>query len=461
MDSPSNILMFPWLAHGHISPYLELAKRLSRRNFVVHLCSTAANFKSIEKDHQHSIRRVVLHLPETLLPRRLHTTNGLPPEHMEALKETLDLAAPELRRVLSELRPDLLVYDFLQPWAPQVAAEHGVPAVEFITSSATMNAYLFHFFSPAAAEDDFPFPEVYYREYELVHRDRLLAVDEGVRRNAFAGVRRSNGAVLIKGFSEIEAKYSDYLAELLGKKVVPVGALVQEATTSINGSNELINWLDKKEKNSTVFVSFGSEYFLSKEDILELAHGLELSNFNFIWVIRFPKREDGNKIVLEDSLPLGFLERVEGRGLVVEGWAPQAQILGHESVGGFVSHCGCSSMMESMKFGVPIIAMPMHIDQPLNARLVELIGVGVEVVRDGRGRLEKEVVAEVIRRVVGDEGIRKSAVSMREKLRLKGDEEIDDVVAVFVKLIWENKVMKKRNKKSKWLAFTEILYSIF
>ena len=103
----------------------------------------------------------------------------------------------------------------------------------------------------------------------------------------------------------------------------------------------------------------------------------------------------------------------------------------------------------------------MHIDQPLNARLVELVGVGVEVVRDGRGRLEKEVVAEVIRRVVGDEGIRKSAVSMREKLRLKGDEEIDDVVAVFVKLIWENKVMKKRNKKSKWIAFIEILYSIF
>ncbi|KAG6428804.1 hypothetical protein SASPL_106841 [Salvia splendens] len=451
MDSPLNILMFPWLAHGHISPYLELAKRLSRRNFTVHLCSTAANFKSIEANisggKEYSIRRVVLHLPETHLPRRLHTTNGLPPEHMDGLKETLDMAAPELRRVLAELRPDLLVYDFLQPWAPLVASEHGVPAVEFITSSATMNAYLFHFFSSAV--DDFPFPEIYYREYELVHRDRLLAADEGVRRNAFAGVRRSNGAVLIKGFREIEAKYSDYLAELLGKKVVAVGALVQEANT-ISGSLELINWLDKKEKRSTVFVSFGSEYFLTKEDILELAHGLVLSNFNFIWVIRFPKRED-NKIVLEDSLPLGFLERVKGRGLVVEGWAPQAQILEHESVGGFVSHCGCSSMMESMKFGVPIIAMPMHIDQPLNARLVELIGVGVEVVRDGRGRLEKEVVAEVIRRVVGDEGIRRSAISLREKLRLKGDEEIDEVVAVFVKLIWENK-MKKRNKKSKWLA---------
>ncbi|KAG6395586.1 hypothetical protein SASPL_141709 [Salvia splendens] len=412
--------MFPWLAHGHISPYLELAKRLSRRNFIVHLCSTAANFKSIENSiGASSIRLVPLHLPDTYLDSRFHTTNGLPPDLMPFLKRMLDLAAPELR-------PDLLVYDFLQPWAPLVAKEHGVPAVEFITTTATMMAYLFHHFSdPEAA---FPFPEIHYRDYELPHRECLLAVAEEVRRDAFAGVHRSNGVVLIKGFREIESKYSDYLAELLGRRVVAVGALVQEAVTI---SHELIQWLDNKGKNSTVFVSFGSEYFLTREDMMELAHGLELSMLNFIWVVRFPKREE--KIVLEDSLPQGFLERVEGRGLVVEGWAPQAQILGHESVGGFVSHCGISSMMESMKFGVPIIAMPMHLDQPLNARLVELIGVGVEVVRDARGMLEREAVAGVIPSVVADEGLRMSSNRMSE-----GDEEIDEVVEAFLKLYHNN-----------------------
>ena len=46
--------------------------------------------------------------------------------------------------------------------------------------------------------------------------------------------------------------------------------------------------------------------------------------------------------------------------------------------------------MESMKFGVPIIAMPMHLDQPVNSRLVEALGVGVEVKRDTNGRLERE-----------------------------------------------------------------------
>lgn len=51
----------------------------------------------------------------------------------------------------------------------------------------------------------------------------------------------------------------------------------------------------------------------------------------------------------------------------------------HSNVGGFVSHCGWSSGLESMKFGVPIIALPVHLAQPPNARLVEELGVGVEV----------------------------------------------------------------------------------
>lgn len=438
------ILMFPWLAHGHISPYLELAKRLSTRNFVIYICSTSANFKSIIKKigpkHASSIILVELLLPTTLLRRHRHTTNGLPQQLMPKLKESLNMARPDFYRILGKVQPDLLVYDFLQPWAPLAAADCSIPAVEFITSSATMMAYMFHFFAKPKA--DFPFGEIYWRDYESCHRDTILDSDEKVRQNAFDGVRRSSGVVLIKGFREIESMYSDYLAELLGKRVVGVGALVEEASMHEVEGSRIIDWLDKKGKRSTVFVSFGSEYFLTKEDILELAHGLELSNFNFIWVVRFPKVDDDDdddkdKNLLEASLPLGFLERVEGRGLVVEDWAPQSEILGHESVGGFVSHCGCSSMMESMKFGVPIIAMPMHLDQPLNARLVHNIGVGMEVVRNGRGELERAEIAAVIRRVVaedGGEGLRENARSMSEKLKAKGDQEIEEVVQEFVKL---------------------------
>ncbi|GJY37784.1 hypothetical protein Tco_0424148 [Tanacetum coccineum] len=42
------------------------------------------------------------------------------------------------------------------------------------------------------------------------------------------------------------------------------------------------------------------------------------------------------------------------------------------------------SVMEAMKFGVPIIAMPMQLDQPVNARLVVDLGLGKKLKKSGR-----------------------------------------------------------------------------
>ncbi|XP_060672785.1 flavanone 7-O-glucoside 2''-O-beta-L-rhamnosyltransferase-like [Ziziphus jujuba] len=130
-------------------------------------------------------------------------------------------------------------------------------------------------------------------------------------------------------------------------QIIPVGHLVSDPADHDEEGICIIDWLDKKEKSSTVY-----------------AHGLELSNVNFIRVIRFP---EGKKMELKDALPEGFLERVNEKGMVIENWAPQVKILDHSSIGGLVSQCGWSSIMESLRFGVPIIAMPMQHDQPWNA----------------------------------------------------------------------------------------------
>lgn len=61
--------------------------------------------------------------------------------------------------------------------------------------------------------------------------------------------------------------------------------------------------------------------------------------------------------------------------------------------------------MESMYFGVPIMAMPVQIDQPANARLVEEVGAGVEVLRDKNRRFRGETMAAVIRYVMVDQEV--------------------------------------------------------
>ncbi|CAN4126465.1 unnamed protein product [Withania somnifera] len=412
-----SVLMLPWLAHGHINPFLELAKKLAHRNFHTYMCSTPVNLNSIKKrvteKSSQSIELVELHLPSLPdLPPHYHTTNGLPPHLMNTLKTAFEMAAPKFSKILQTLNPDLVIHDYNQPWVADSASSMNIPAVQFPTFSATVVAWAIHM--SEKTEEKFPFSEIYMHQYEMI------------------SLKKDIGEA--PGKTDLEGKYMDHLSHLTSKKIVPVGSLVQESIEREDHDEEIMQWLGKKEKCSTVFVSFGSEYFLSNEKIHAVAQGLELSKVNFIWVIRFPQ---GEKINIRDALPEGFLGRVAERGMVMEGWAPQAMILQHTSIGGFVSHCGWSSFMESMKFGVPIIAMPMHIDQPMNARLVEYIGMGIEAVRDKNGKLQSEEIANVIRKVVVEEigeTVRKKARELSEKMNMKGDKEIDGVVEELVAL---------------------------
>ncbi|BFG21105.1 hypothetical protein CerSpe_073790 [Prunus speciosa] len=339
--------------------------------------------------------------------------------------------------ILTTLKPDLLIYDFLQPWAPSLASLQNIPSVEFITTNAALTSFCVHHLKNPSAK--FPFPSIYIRDYEAQKFNNLLesssnGIKDGDRIQQFSDL--CSDIILVKTSREIEAKYVDYLSGLMGKKIVPVGPLVQEPVDlKVDEETWIMKWLNKRERASVVYVCFGSEYFLTTEEIEEIAHGLELSKVSFIWVIRFPKEEKGRRV--EEVLPEAFLERVGEKGIIVEGWAPQAKILKHSSVGGFVSHCGWSSVLESIKFGVPIIAMPMHLDQPINSRLVEEAGIGVLVKRTAEGSLQREEVAKVIRDVVVEkigEGVRKKALEIRDNMKKNEDAEIDGVVEELLQL---------------------------
>ncbi|KAJ8540308.1 hypothetical protein K7X08_030227 [Anisodus acutangulus] len=161
-----------------------------------------------------------------------------------------------------------------------------------------------------------------------------------------------------------------------------------------------------------------------QEEMEEAAYGLELSNVHFIWVVRFPTGEEQVVNKLEETLPQGFLRE---RGRIVEGRAPQARILKHPTIGAFLTHCGWNSILESIEFGVPIIALPMNFysDQPMNARLIVENGVAVEIARDGNGKLHRGNIAEIIKDVIFGEQIgedlRRKVKSLGENIRLLRD----------------------------------------
>ncbi|TXG70329.1 hypothetical protein EZV62_005264 [Acer yangbiense] len=121
---------------------------------------------------------------------------------------------------------------------------------------------------------------------------------------------------------------------------------------------------------------------LEDEQINENAISLEQSNTKFIWVLRYADQADIFTEACRRSakLPEGFKKRTKGMGMIVRDWTPQLEILGHPSTGGFMSQCGWNSCLESLSMRVPIVAWPMHSDQPKNAVLIsEVLRVGVIV----------------------------------------------------------------------------------
>jgi hydroquinone glucosyltransferase len=117
-------------------------------------------------------------------------------------------------------------------------------------------------------------------------------------------------------------------------------------------------------------------------------------------------------------LPSGFLERTKEKRFVITSWAPQIQILSHNSIGGFLTHCGWNSTLESVVHGVPLITWPLFAEQKMNAVLLsEGLKVGLRPRFNENGIVERLEVAKVIKCLMeGEEGekLRNNMKDLRE-----------------------------------------------
>lgn len=190
---------------------------------------------------------------------------------------------------------------------------------------------------------------------------------------------------------------------------------------------ECLKWLDEQPCNSVLYISFGSGGTLSHEQLIELAMGLEMSDQRFLWVIRCPNDRIANATYFNvqtssnpfDFLPQGFLERTKGQGLIIPNWAAQAQILSHGSIGGFLTHCGWNSILESVVHGIPLIAWLLYAEQRMNAIILnEDLKVALRPKTSENGVVGREKIAEVVRGLMeGEEG-----KGVRSKMRDLKDE---------------------------------------
>jgi len=219
--------------------------------------------------------------------------------------------------------------------------------------------------------------------------------------------------------------------EYRGKNVFVVGPMnpLLDATARVPGGptttrHRCLDWLDEQPPASVLYVSFGTTSSLAAEQVVELAAALRDSKQRFVWVLRDADRGVVREEAVEESRHARFLseftEQVRGTGLVVTTWAPQLEILAHGATAAFMSHCGWNSAMESLSHGKPMLAWPMHSDQPLVAELVckhLQAGVMVRPWEQHGAVTPAGAIREVISKVMTcDEG-----VAVREKANALGE----------------------------------------
>ncbi|CAL4918582.1 unnamed protein product [Urochloa decumbens] len=422
-DSTMHIVIFPWLAFGHLLPCLELAERLASRGHRVSFVSTPRNLARLPPVRPALARRVALvalPLPRVDgLPDGSESTSDVPHDKFDLHRNAFDgLAAPFAAFLDAAAadgggrKPDWVVADFIHHWVAAAAQERNVPCALLMPCAASVTA------SAGRPGDS------HAEQRQAIGRSMSAAPAFEAKQaaEAFAAEGASGPSIMsrfvqtltrsrfvaIRSCPELEPDAFPLLARLYGKPAVPLGLLPPQPDGTRAGlicksteDDATLRWLDGQPAKSVVYVALGTEAPLRAELLRELAHGLELAGTRFLWALRLPSGAGEGSIV-----PGGFAERTGERGLVTTRWVPQVSVLAHGAVCAFLTHCGWGSIIEGLLFGHPLIMLPLFGDQGPNARLMEARQVGVPVPRDDKdGSFDREGVAAAVRTVVvGEEG---------------------------------------------------------
>lgn len=412
---------------------LKVAKLLHARGFHV-------TFVNTDYNHRRILRSRGPHALDGLTSFRFETIpDGLPWTDVDAKQDMLKLIDSTMNNCLSPFK-DLLtrlnsssdvppvsciVSDASMSFTIDAGEELEIPVVLLWTNSATALMLYLHYqklmekgIIPVKDESDLK-TEIYWipsmNTIQLKDfPDFIIKSDhQHLMLNFITHVTQRSkraSAIMINTFENLEHDVVSSLRSIIHPRIYPVGPLPMLEDREINRDSEIgrlrlnlweeetesLDWLGTKEKKSVLYVNFGSITVLTSEQLLEFAWGLAMSGKEFLWVVR-------------SILPADFLSETADRGMVVTGWCPQEKVLSHPAIGGFLTHCGWNSMMESVFAGVPMICWPFFADQLTNRKFCcEEWGLGMEI----GDEVKRDRVEAVVREVMDGAG----GVEIREKV---------------------------------------------
>ncbi|CAN6178407.1 unnamed protein product [Urochloa humidicola] len=402
----SHVLFIPSAGIGHLTPVFRVIAGFSTQGIDVSVVTVLPTVSAAETDYFNGlfadypgVRRVDMHL----LPLDAAEIASEDPFFLrwEALRRSVHqllvpivaAASPPVTAIVTDIT--------LTSCVVPIAKELRVPCHILFPTAATMLAlnahypiYLDHQLSnkDAVVVGDLDIPGV-FRIPRSSLPPALLDVNKLFTKQFTDNGRLMTQAdgILVNTFDFVEPAP---LPALRGGKIVPgfppvytIGPLKPHATggaaksTSriIIGDGVIDEWLDEQAARSVVYVAFGNRSAARLDQIREIAAGLEASGYPFVWVLKTAKVDREDAAELADVLGEGFLERVQGRGVVTKAWVEQEALLKHPAVGMFLSHGGWNSALEAAVAGVPVLVWPQLGDHRVNAMAAVSAGIGAWV----------------------------------------------------------------------------------
>ncbi|WZY82334.1 hypothetical protein YC2023_028718 [Brassica napus] len=425
MEKRGHVLAVPYPAQGHITPIHQFCKRLNSKGLQTTLALTTFIFNSIKLDPSGPVSIATISDGYD----QGFDSSGSIQDYVQSFKTFGSKTITDIIRKheTSDNPITCIVYDSFLPWAFNVAREFGIAAAPFFTQSCAVN-YVYYLSYISNGSLNLPIEEFHFLEHQdlpsfLSAPESYPAYLEMVLQQ-FTNFQKAD-FVLVNTFQELELHVRPLFLKLSQPCRFAVhvlittfnvltnlffftgaGVVVKRLSCVDNWSNCSINvlrpkdhfstnydlnifdlkdaafctsWLNTRPQGSVVYVAFGSIAKLNNVQMEELASAV--SNFSFLWVVRDSE---------EEKLPSGFLETLDKDKSLVLKWSPQLEVLSNKAIGCFLTHCGWNSTLEALAIGVPMVAMPQWIDQPMDAKYIQDVWkAGVRVKIDNESRIAK------------------------------------------------------------------------
>ncbi|PON98881.1 UDP-glucuronosyl/UDP-glucosyltransferase [Trema orientale] len=403
-----HILVVPYPGQGHINPLLQFAKRLASKGVKATIATTRYTVESISSAN----------IGVESISDGFDDGGFAQAKSEEVFLESFKTNGS---RTLSELilkfqstdHPvNCVVYDSFFPWALDVAHQHAIYGAAFFTNSATVSSIfcLIHYglLSLPLEAGKMPLsipgaPSLDFRDLpSFLKLPESYPVYLAMKLSQFSNLENADW-VFANTFEELESEVAKGTSKFWPAKLI--GPMVPSAYLDgrIEGdrgygaslwkplSEQCIKWLETKSPNSVIYVSFGSMVSLTEEQMGEIAWGLKESGFYFLWVVKEHERS---------RLPKGFMESSKEKCLIIT-WCNQLEMLAHEAIGSFVTHCGWNSTLEGLSLGVPMVGIPQWADQLTDAKFVaDVWEVGVRAMEDENGVVRREELIGCLKEVM-------------------------------------------------------------